>query len=269
MRYIIMMILSIFALSCGLKPQNLPTEKEAMAAHLKGQLYCALLSDSSFEKCEKLTLKALVSASCPQDVSRLETKGKWSADSIPCYPTIKNSSISKDMIIAVMHYALTKRDSSMIKRLIAFGEANSWIMGQGSKEDTDMTSLSAMAYVIKSRLDGETKSPYERYLSIKRGQLTDKDLSLYIWLQGRVNKGELSSSEISTLESLYKSNQDDVIIVSMYHVYVNGNLKEVYDNLLQESSFSSSPAQQIGPFGMHAYSSSVYYLIALAIAEGL
>lgn len=269
-KYLIFLAL---AFACGSKEKKPQENPVALQAHVKGQNYCMQITDSIFkERCDKITFKALVSVNCPQDLSKFEVNGRWERDSQQCYPKDSRSSISRDGLISVLHYIWTKQDHDMIQRLMEYGEAHNWIMGEGPTEYTDAIILTPIIYHMhdkiqkKGDLVADLVPTTEDIAQSFKGHL----LASYVWLMARVNDGYIDYAGKVLLGKLYNSAPSDPMYAALQHRFLDGNQTETYFILLNDPTFTVNEfPMETGVFNWGSAPTSVYYLISLAIAEGL
>jgi len=269
--YITLIFALVFA--CGAKEKKTKEVPMSAQAHAKGQLYCAQLTDAVFkERCDKITFKALVSVNCLQDLSAFENKGKWERDDKQCYPSFSKSSISRDGLISVLHYIWTKRDHDMLKRLIAYGEERSWVVGEGPLEYTDAIILTPIIYYMNAKminkgdLADDLLPTTEDIATSFKGHL----LASYIWLAARVNGGYIDYPAKVFIGKMYAAAPSDPMYAAMQHRFLDGNQTETFYILLNDPTFTVNEfPTDTGAFGWGSAPVSVYYLMSLAIAEGL
>lgn len=268
----ILLFFMVFLFSCGAnKAKNSIPSPLSDNANKKGEYYCSQLTDAVFkERCDKVTFKALVAASCPQDLSGHEKDGRWERDVASCFPDGSKSSISRDGLLSVLHYIWTNQDKAMINRLVKYGEKHDWIMGEGPKEYTDAIVLVPMILFIKDKLNNTTLSLID-YLPTTEDiahSFNGHLMASYVWLQARI-RGSINDVEIAMINKLWTASMQDPMYTALMHRFIDGNQTETYVLLLNRPEFPvSSFPMNTGVFDWGSAPSSVYYLISLAIAEG-
>jgi hypothetical protein len=273
----LLIYISLLLVSCGTqKIEKSPTVADSLDKQLKSktELYLSLITSDELlfpERCDKLTFKSLLSAAGPfQDMSAFEVAGKYSRDVVPCYPNDSKSSISRDGILAVLQDIWTHGDLVRLNRMIAYGEAHNWVVGEGPLDYTNMALLLPIIYRMQDRLSGKTNlelassAALDSVLSGFQGHL----LANYLWLKARM-EGSLNALEVSLLKSLVSANPRDPMYQALYHRFTDGDMSETYKILLDSPEFPDDHLPlETGVFGWGSEPALVAYLVALAIAEG-
>ena len=273
MRVLLVFFVFLFACgSCGSKSEKKTKPSPiSQAASDKGEFYCSKLTDAVFkERCDKITFKAMVAANCPQDLSGFEKDGRWERDEVQCYPDNSKSSISRDGMISVLHYVWTTKDAKLLQRLINYGEAHDWIMGDGPRDLTDATILTPMIYFIQGKLKNDSTALLDYLPTTEDIAQSFKGhvIANYIWLQARV-RGNINAVEAAILNKLWEASMEDPMYTALMHRFVDGNQADTFSLLLNRPEFpNDSLPTETGVFDWGSAPASVYYLISLAIAEG-
>jgi len=267
------LIFVVLLLSCGSKEKKTQDNPMMLQAHLKGQEYCSQITDAVFKnRCDKITFKAIVSVNCPQDLSKLEANGRWDKDEQQCFPKESPSSLSKSDLISVLHYIWTKQDGKMLQRLMTYGESRNWVIGEGPTSLTDAVVLVPLIYYMNDKLKktGELADDTLPTTGDITQSFSGHDLASYVWLMARINNGYLDFAAKSIIGKLYNSAPSDPMYSALQHRFLDGNQAETYFILLADPTFSTNELpEEIGVFKWSSAPASVYYLISLAIAEGL
>ena len=264
----LMLVMLVFLLSCGYKEKKVAPSTLLEKAEQKGALIYANLNEDIYqERCDKLTFKGMLSAYSPQDLSGFEKEGSWSRDVIPCYPNDSVSSISMDGIMGVLHHITVTRDIKMLDRLIVYGNAHNWIMGEGPTAYTDIKLLVPMIYEMKNSLD---ISKYSISVDVKsilagfRGHL----LASYIWLSVEQD-GQIGVVELATLKQLVASSPGDPMYVSLLHRVTDGDQTIALGLLLDSPTFALDKIMHVDDaFGWGSEPAPIAYLVTLAIIKG-
>lgn len=273
MKVKIFAIMALF-LGCGHKSKTENPPGLIEQARSKAASYAQALDESYYVRCDTLAFRPyLTVAGYPQDLSGFEIDGKWSRDITahpPCYPKESSGSISFDGMIAVLHHIWSTKDRSTLDRLIAYGNAHGWRIGEG--EYANQRLLAPIVLEMKLKLSNLKKvgpdTPAGGLESIDalkgfRGHL----LATYVWLQGRMN-GAINDLENQALKALLAASPDDPMYLSLFHRFNGADQDQALDILLDEAKFPVTISRETGVFGWGSSPSSVYYLMTLAIIEG-
>ena len=281
------LLLAFFLLfSCGSAHVSAPQDPTVKDLDPTAQYYSKNITDQVFpERCDKLTFLALVSASgVKQDLSPYEKEsGRFERDVNPCYPNDSVSQISRDAYLSILHHIWTYKDHAMLDRIISYGKAHDWIMGEGPTGYTDISllapTINKMDQIFHDQnIPGDKDNPSTPALAFQlqsdstiqhtlagfQGHL----LANYVWLQGRI-KGGIDSSELLALKALVLAAPKNPLYNALYHRFTDGKQSLAIGTLSDHKTF---PADRVpldtGVFGWGSAPSMVYFLEVMAVLEG-
>lgn len=260
-----LLILTLLLSSCSyFQRDNKPVESntsEALSA--KKALYCEqgkrVLAERGFmdDRCDSLLFSSLFEVSCPGsvDLSKwedTEQPGKWHRNpQRDCFingqPNGSASSISRDMFLGLWHAQWSAKDSKNISEIVAYGEANNWIMGEAKDNETLLSrclltpQLITVLKEMDSKLGGQAGHPFrsenednsDDALPVNTGFRAHLDV-LRILLNGRVY-GAITDAEKSLLKSQAERQPSNALYVAAYEKY-NGGTK-AHGLLLDKAHF--------------------------------
>jgi hypothetical protein len=158
-----------------------------------------------------------------------------------CYPDRSKSTISRDMLLGVLLYSAITRDSSIPESLLAYGEENGWMMGEGVISRTwfsfNLRRISAeiIKLVTGNELDKYLKIPLI-VTGTKEGYQAHLE-SLILLIKGEW--GSLDQLDFLAVRSYYRRNPDNAVFSYLYHRYADGDFSGTVRTLLDEGLFPS------------------------------
>lgn len=201
------------------------------------------------------------------DINVLENPpGRINRDVKPCFPNDSASEASREMVIGWLHWIWTEQNKDLaLDRLIAFGEQNEWVMGQGPSDLVDMKPLAPMAYLMRQKLTGQSLGgvDIDSTLSGFKGHV----LGSYLWLAMRV-QGNMGPTGKEGVHQLYQANPADPMYTALWHRITDGNQTETYDILSNRNTFPNNPTHETGMFGWGSCPDWLYFLIVDGIVRG-
>lgn len=268
---LVLLVLVLFA--CGHKQKDTQDTSLLGQAQSKGDTIYGQVSDRIYrERCDKLTFKGMLSAYSSQNLDPYESNGQWIRDDLPCYPTYSVSSISLDGVLGVLHHIVATRDAARLNRLISYGEAHNWIMGQGPSEYTNIYALVPFIYSLKKKLSLADENMNLVDLSVQtqeilsgfRGHL----LADYIWLTMEKD-GQIGELELQLLKQLVSASPGEPMYQALLHRVVDGDQTIALTLLLTDPTYDDSTVMRNdSAFGWGSQPAAVSYLVTLAIVEG-
>lgn len=170
-----------------------------------------------------------------------EDNGQWHRrPQMDCYPDGSKSSISRDMLLGVMWWALEFERKDVASGLISYGKAHNWFMGEGDPSRTFLTpALQATLADITKKLGGADEVILRNY-----PQLWTEDQKgfeahlqvLHILLRGRVNDG-IDDVMLKRLKEHVERNPLNPFFQFAAHLYTDGDQSEALSQLLKSSYF--------------------------------
>jgi hypothetical protein len=86
-----------------------------------------------------------------------EESGRWQRRPLTyeaCFPDHSKTTISRDMLLGVLWYAFTHRDLELVENLWSYGQAHSWIMGDGQRDIVWMPDFQSTVAQLIYKLGG-------------------------------------------------------------------------------------------------------------------
>jgi len=224
----------------------------------KKRLYCDLSAPTvksrgySVTRCDGLLFTALRGISCGDiDVSHFESEvepGQWFRDpEKSCFipDSLDNgsdSTISKDMLLGLMHYFWYSRDLNGVNRTIDYGKAHSWVMGE-AKDDITLASKCLMPpgqisilYDIQSKLSAIPLTTTNTDIFSENTGFR-AHLDVLAILLGASVRGTISTSQVETLKAQAKRQPRNALYQAAYALYTDGNQSATEALLFDESRF--------------------------------
>lgn len=228
------------------------TPSEALTA--KKEFYCneaqRIFSERTFmdDRCDSLLFTSLYSVACgPIDLSSYEGEpGKWYRNPArDCFingaPNGSASTISRDMFLGLFHHLWSTKDGQNVSEIVAYGQANNWIMGEAKDNETLLSrclltpQLISIVKEMDSALLGLTqlRQSSDDAVGVNTGFRAHLDI-LRILLSGRV-RGAISDSELKTLKDQAERQPNNALYVAAYEKYTGG--AKAISLLLDEKHF--------------------------------
>lgn len=189
------------------------------------------------EKCDSalVTSLCLVSGGCPDaniyDAESETEPGRWYRHKLhDCYDLGQSASdISKDMF-AGLAFVL---DDAAKARVVAYGQANDWVMGRGPLARTYLTPPLRWLYTgWPVTTDQDNWLPWP----INTGYRAHLDI-LSILLRAKVRGGSTTDIELAYLKAQVERLPRNALFQAAYHKFKDGDQKEATAILLDETLF--------------------------------
>ena len=227
---------------------------------------------SDIPRCDRATFYTHAAAvGISANVSSLEyPAGHLNRDSSPCYPTDSATEASREMYVGWLQAIWTDKDGQSLDRLISYGNANNWIMGEGNKSINDISVLVPIILImqekLKTPLEVTTTVPdIDETLSGFQGHI----LASYLWLWFRVN-GDMGPVGHEAINALYGSNNSDPMYSALQHRATDGNYSETYAQLNSATIFPPNTiTHTTGSFNWGSCPDWLYYLLVNGIITGV
>ena len=192
----------------------------------------------STEYCDSLLFSALNAVARNEriDIENAQGEpGQWfRRPSKDCYPQNSKSTISRDMLLGVILYAVHFNEPDLLDDLWDYGEANNWVMGEGVIDRTLFTpTMIALLAEARYKLTGvdiairhtgqtyDTTPGYRSHLSI---------LKMVI----KAKLGGLSAWDKRSLRKLKEKNPTNPLIQAMYARHIGGDYTAALVHLLKD-----------------------------------
>ena len=206
-------------------------------------------------RCDSTTFTAALLAFAPfkiaVDLYLAETEpGKWERHAVDCYATDLNddgkpdsvSETSLEVYLMVLHRLLSMPDRQTARdelaRIIAYGESNGWVMGQGPVEFTNILVLVPLIYEMEYRFNNEGNAVKELtsksfdFDSILKGH--KGHVAAFIGLlQGRIT-GQVETAILLFFETLAGTFPSNPIYQAMFHRFKDGDQSAVDDIVMND-----------------------------------
>ena len=233
-----LLIIAIILTSCGRHDEQEPeTIPEWSDVTLKVQSYEKQIPKAQDEfgfvgvRCDSTTFSALLSAfnsNIEIDLHLAEREpGFWKRHAEECKP---DNETSVDVYLMVLHWLLsrTDTDSAMVdlREIIARGESNFWIMGQG--QFANISVLVPLIYKLESKLESKIHGDKMRFtdeIPMLKGHKPNIN-AMYILLDGRID-GYLNSMELAAMELLTIGSPRNIMFQAIYHRFKDGDFSNV------------------------------------------
>jgi hypothetical protein len=153
-------------------------------------------------------------------------------------------SISRDMILGVMFYLYEQKDLASVEAMIDYGEAHGFQMNAESESDGAMIlspDIIATLYEMRNKLGGPSSiaqtfdQAWWIYQTGYLANLQEIHLLLRALMLGSVTDGELS-----LLKRHSQENPDNAMFSAIYHKYLDGNMIESANIILNTTYFPSN-----------------------------
>ena len=189
-----------------------------------------------------------------------------------CYPMDSAATISREGYIGWLHYIWSTKDAAALDRIKTYGDANSWIFGEGSPEMVDMTPLRPIIALMQSKMSlmavgtvSDITEQLQGTLSGFRGHV----LASYLWLWGRV-AGQMGVAGRAAITQIYDSNKNDPIYAALYARWVGVDFDSAEALLKDTTHFPTDVAPiTLSSFGWGSCPDFLTFLISYAIITGV
>lgn len=246
MRFLIVMLLIA---SCGSTKKKETIEIDTAELAMKRELYLQLITkhqgSAGFvqdHNCDGLLWNSLAAVSGVGGINLHAAEsvpGRWfRTPGQDCYPDRSKSSISRDMILGLSVFSLFTKNQDIPRNLLAYGEANDWVMGEGVRTRTYLSP--SMRRTIADILyfnGGEERKLLRKYPLLwfnNSGYQAHLDL-----LQALVRSelGPMPNAALSVLTKQYERNPNNAFTNYLYHKYTDGKFDETVSILLNPQLF--------------------------------
>jgi len=206
------------------------------------------------DRCDATLFSGLLAASGMEvDMEAAEASpGQWlrrPASYSECFSEGRSrSTISRDSLLGVMWWAWRAKRLDVLERIYAYGESNSWVMGDGRSAGVDTIFLPAyiglLAQLIE-KLGGESRP----IASALPETLTECEAyschiqSLRLLLRAEVN-GSMPSNHLETIQNTHKRYPENALFSYIVHRYTDGDFSEAIDLLLKHYPADRMPTSQ-------------------------
>jgi hypothetical protein len=214
----------------------------------KKKSYCEQSHDAYFKKgyvhskCDGLLFTSLYAMACPKaTIEKFEGEpGRWYRS--PTHDCMKkkqsSTSISRDMLIGLMHYINYYGDEGKLKRLIKYGQENNWIMGESTGRYDNFTTpvLTPQLVALLIEMDGGDSLVADfSQPTINTGYKAHLDI-LRILLKGSV-LGSIGGTDLRVLKSQAERNPNNALFRAAYSLYLDGNMDTAAGLLMDPKHF--------------------------------
>jgi hypothetical protein len=192
----------------------------------------------STEYCDSLLFSALNAVARNERIDIEDAQGEpgqwFRRPSKDCYPENSKSTISRDMLLGVILYAVHFNEPGLLDDLWDYGEANNWVMGEGVIDRTLFTpTMIALLAEARYNLSGvdvaarflaqtyDTTPGYRSHLSILKMVIKSK-------------LGGLSAWDKRNLRILKEKNPTNPLIQAMYARHIGGDYTAALVHLLKD-----------------------------------
>ncbi len=192
----------------------------------------------STEYCDSLLFSALNAVARNERIDIEDAQGEpgqwFRRPSKDCYPENSKSTISRDMLLGVILYAVHFNEPNILDDLWDYGEANNWVMGEGVIDRTLFTpTMIALLAEARYRLSGvdveirrlgqtyDTTPGYRTHLSILKMVIKSK-------------LGTLSRWDKRYLQIIKDKNPHNPLVLAMYTKHIGGDYTAAISKLLAD-----------------------------------
>lgn len=231
----------------------IPTKDDLPQLRVKYEKYLELskaeLDNSSFTKpkCDSLLFTSLYAAAGGNvNVFQAEKlPGEWHRHpGFECYPGDSKSSISKDMFTGLLQLIWAKRDHAAIERLVDYGNAHDWLMGEAIN-DTERYSrtkvlgpFKATFYELRFRLGGADsdvrKIPHVWDPNLKG---FERHLEILDQLLRGMMIGGINDLQLAYLKKVANDEPHNALYQAIYHKFKDGDQSRAAALLLNTKLF--------------------------------
>jgi hypothetical protein len=223
-------------------PVNVPEELQA-----KSDLYCSLSWPEYYRRgyvhsrCDGVLFTSLYGIGCPDvSIDKFEGEpGQWFRS--PKHNCLKNGSgttISRDMLLGIMHYGWYHQDERLLKDLKDYGSANLWIMGESDGKLDNITTpiLSPqLAGLLLVMTGSESVLATASTDHINDGFRSHLDV-LRILLKGSV-LGSISVLDLKVLKAQAKRSPNNALYQAALALYTDGDMTRASALLMDPKHF--------------------------------
>lgn len=251
MKLITLILVTLMLLACG--PKHYPADEQPSPKDVlktKYSLYKDLSRSQADSKghimtdeCDSVLFSGLYGTTMPVELTLArDSNGMWHRRALnypECYPTDSSSTISRDMLLGVMWYALVNNRLDIAEDLFEYGKSHDWIMGQGDISRIYFTpGLQATLAELVYRLGGENHRSYRsipQTYSKNIGFAAHLDI-LHILLRAEL-EGFMPDSAFQNMEYNYERSPKNPLFSYAHHKFTDGDQTETINFLLNSSLF--------------------------------
>jgi len=190
------------------------------------------------DHCDSLLFSALNAVACNERIDIRDAEGEpgewFRRPAKDCFPDHSKSTISRDMLLGVILYAVHFNEPDILDDLWEYGSSNNWVMGEGLLDRTLFTpTMIAILAEARYKLSGvdvaarhlgqtyDSTPGYRSHLSILKMVIKSK-------LEG------LSSWDKRNLRKLKEKNPTNPLIQAMYAKHIGGDYTAALVHLLKD-----------------------------------
>jgi hypothetical protein len=259
------LLILLLSTSCSLLPRKHEPNKSNSADFNKLIAKYVLYSEltkTTFDKdgwiltdeCDALLHNSLLATTEASDYASLlkarSKDGRWfRRPAMDCLSTgSSKSSISRDMLLGLMHPIVLFKDKDTVKRLIEYANDNKWVMGEhdGSLDGRNRVLLTPKFYNLiadvysytKDTLDSRPPEDEEDPYELKGVSFTDHLDGLAIEIKGMIYGG-INDFELRILKRNKEADPNNALYQALYSKYTDGNQNTAVKILLREDLFPS------------------------------
>ena len=224
------------------EPVNVPEGLQA-----KSDLYCSLSWPEYHKRgyvhsrCDGVLFTSLYGIGCPGvSIDRFQGRpGKWyRSPGHDCLGNGSGTTISRDMLLGIMHYAWHHADEQLLKDLREYGSDNLWVMGESNGELKNLTTP-----VMSPQLAGlllEMTGSESVLATASTGHINDGFRShldvLRILLKGSV-LGTISPTDLRVLKAQAERSPNNALYQAAHALYTDGDMSVAGTLLMDQSHF--------------------------------
>lgn len=219
--------------------KDLDAKAETYLAGLKSHLnsYNFLAGD-----CDSLLFTSILAATVRKDIDILaarDSSGKWTrSPESECYPNRSASSISKDMILGVIFWAVKTKRLDVLEDLRDYGRAHRWTYGDGPASRTVLSlNLIDLIHEAIAKLKGQEFKGLQHYAQMLETSGYQTHLKvLFILTLGEVREN-LPNHLVKELEKAAESNPRNGLFAYAKAKYTDGDYSAAIAALRDETLF--------------------------------
>ena len=176
------------------------------------------------QECDSLMMTGLANPNANITAAE-ESSGKWLRRPVTyekCAPENNNSAstISRDMLLGLVYWAVINKDAPLLKRLYDYGEHHNWVMGEGDITRTFMTPVhvATLAQALYVTSDGKYDYAIRQTRYAEAGPaapgFTSHLQAVGILIRYKVY-GSLLDSELAALKAIDERDQTNPLFAVM------------------------------------------------------
>ncbi len=241
LKHLLIIVLSLKFLSCSThEPKNLN-----IGSSILEQKYVSMIQGiqdaNGFidtKHCDSLMHTGLLSthSSIEVDIRAAEGRpGEWFRRPLDYKECFKNnesrSTISRDMLLGVLYYAVYNKDLEILEDLVDFGTKRNWVMGSDNTGGFHTIMNTKMLSLLGRSIEYLGSESKLAYLPISFNAncegFTCHLTALQIGLLAKINNS-VSDKNLKVLKKLKNKNPNNLLYNTLYHKYADGNFSSVY-----------------------------------------